>query len=313
MNLIYEIKGNVNPNKLTAFAFCRDEMFNFPAFLDHYRRIGVEQFIILDDHSTDGSREYICDQSDVVVLGSDFDFTSARHWRVAIPHRYLLDKWAVHTDLDEFMILPPGMSALEDLIVSLEGRNCQAVYANQIEFYPKTLDDMRQPASPKTFDRMLSQSPYFDARRTLRTRWFLNPKKIDRSATSRLFERHIRDANKHGLGNLMKTPLVKWSEHIKYRNGHQLENSFAIRHSRRLIITAHMKFNCDLIRRIEDAIASGVRAGQKYEEYTSLFAAMEARNDLSFLGPDSKRYQSTEQLYDAVIEGRVQSGKPDGG
>ena len=49
-------------------------MFFLAAFLDHYRRLGVDQFLILDDSSSDGTREFLSAQADCLVLSSDLGF-----------------------------------------------------------------------------------------------------------------------------------------------------------------------------------------------------------------------------------------------
>ena len=41
----------------TVCAIVHDEMFFLPAFLAHYRRLGADRFVILDDASTDGTAD----------------------------------------------------------------------------------------------------------------------------------------------------------------------------------------------------------------------------------------------------------------
>ena len=45
--------------RATAFAVVKDEIYNLRAFFDHHRRLGVDQFIVLDDRSGDGTREWL--------------------------------------------------------------------------------------------------------------------------------------------------------------------------------------------------------------------------------------------------------------
>ena len=61
---------------LTLCAIGRNEMYFLPTFLAHYRRLGVEQFAILDDRSTDGMTEYLLEQNDVVLYRSDHKYGS---------------------------------------------------------------------------------------------------------------------------------------------------------------------------------------------------------------------------------------------
>ena len=52
-----EIRANpmLGSYAATVCAIVHDEMFFLQAFLAHYRRLGADRFIILDDCSTDGT------------------------------------------------------------------------------------------------------------------------------------------------------------------------------------------------------------------------------------------------------------------
>ncbi len=50
------VHGTLRDARASAFAIVKDEMFYLPSFLDHHRRLGVDQFVILDDQSSDGTR-----------------------------------------------------------------------------------------------------------------------------------------------------------------------------------------------------------------------------------------------------------------
>src|SRR6056297_4203058 len=65
----------------------KNERFFLSAFLDHYRKIGVQQFIMVENGSDDGSLELLCAQPDVVVYqtsyryGQEIEQRSRRFWR----------------------------------------------------------------------------------------------------------------------------------------------------------------------------------------------------------------------------------------
>ena len=44
--------GDLIPDRISLYASMRNEMALIPAFLAHYRSLGYEQFIILDDGSS---------------------------------------------------------------------------------------------------------------------------------------------------------------------------------------------------------------------------------------------------------------------
>jgi hypothetical protein len=111
---------------LSLFGIVRNELYYLPAFLDHYRRLGVVRFVILDDQSDDGSREFLTAQPDVMLLGSArrygervfpdqvdtqlADVRMVHAWRTLMLKRYSLGRWALLVDADEFLRLPPGVS-----------------------------------------------------------------------------------------------------------------------------------------------------------------------------------------------------------
>ena len=48
---------------------CRNERLRLPAFLNHYRSLGVDEFLVIDNDSSDGSTEYLAAQADVGAAG----------------------------------------------------------------------------------------------------------------------------------------------------------------------------------------------------------------------------------------------------
>ncbi len=58
---------------MTLFAMLRNESYLLPHFLHHYRRLGVENFVFYDDHSTDGTLDLLDRQPSCSVLTSERD------------------------------------------------------------------------------------------------------------------------------------------------------------------------------------------------------------------------------------------------
>src|SRR5690606_21595096 len=90
-----------------------DEMYFLPEFFRYYRELGVERFVVLDDESSDGTAEFLAEQSDCMVIRSDVryfdDVDGARAvyaWRQGLMERFCRDQWAIFADADEFLALP---------------------------------------------------------------------------------------------------------------------------------------------------------------------------------------------------------------
>ena len=198
--------GEVRDVEISLYSIIRNELFFLQAFLDHYRSIGVQQFLILDDHSTDGSTEFLKAQNDCVVLSSTYQFgnrflsetgngnrktvRAGTLLKSAIPQKYLRGKYSIYADADEFLVLPPGVTDLRELIERLKKNNIVFVAASQVELYPENLSDLTKKVKPQTLDDILAISPFFDSGPIVRLVEGAQPKKCGPSASERLFRRY---------------------------------------------------------------------------------------------------------------------------
>lgn len=55
------------PFRFPLTGILHNEMHFLPAFLPHYRKLGVDRFFFIDDRSDDGTLEFLALQDDVVV------------------------------------------------------------------------------------------------------------------------------------------------------------------------------------------------------------------------------------------------------
>ena len=65
------------PGEIRAFAKCRNERLRLPAFLAHYRALGVDRFFVVDNDSSDGTTEYLAGQPDVRVFRTTNRFSES--------------------------------------------------------------------------------------------------------------------------------------------------------------------------------------------------------------------------------------------
>lgn len=91
---IKHISGPEQPDldREDVFVLClsRDEDELFHGFLDHYRNMGVRQFVFVDNGSVDKTREIISNQSDCSLFSTKLHFGK---YRVYIK-RYMIEKFA---------------------------------------------------------------------------------------------------------------------------------------------------------------------------------------------------------------------------
>jgi hypothetical protein len=320
--------GALRDARITLYAIVRDEMFFLPAFFDHYRRLGVEQFLVLDDGSTDGTRAFLESQTNCVVLSSELSFgdriavvgeagertgRAGQFLKEAIPRRFLMERYAVYVDADEFLILPSGVPGLSALVECLSERGIESVAASLVDFFPSSREGLDRKLEPRSFADLVDAYPCFDGLPLLSIAPGRQPRRANPTASRRLFLRFGIKEPPPALAFLpdalvarlpfqlphcpwMKTPLVRWSERVRLTDSHRV--SFPPPHDRVLAI-AHFKFTCDLARRAEAAMErrAHARGSRKYFQYHRLLRKLrEAGDGVDLAGPDTRYFRAPISL-----------------
>jgi len=322
----------VRNGPLTLFAVMRNEMYFLPAFLAHYRALGVDQFVIVDDASDDGTTEYLAAQPDccsgishirygerVTVSDAAPGGLSGRAGPIlkrVLPEHFLRGQYVLCADADEFLILPGRYPRLGDVTALMAERGWKTVSASLIDFYPASLAGLADEQAPATPQELFRRFGHFDAVPFMTVRPGHQPEKTGRTASERLFLmcgiRQIPPA----IGFLptaltsrlpfpapnaawFKTPIVLHDGQTFMDGAHEANvpppPGF-------ILAMAHFKFNGDTYRKIQSALRlrSHARKGQKYQHYEEMLRIMEQRG-LGFLGPPSEAYTGPAQLLAAGL------------
>lgn len=297
---------------LAVFAVIRDEMFFLPAFLAYHRRLGVRQFLLLDDASTDGSAAYIAAQHDCVLLRSPLTYAeSVRSVDIAgrslerracfffkqyIPELWLNNRFVLALDADEFLLLPPALRDADELLGALQRHRIHTVGAALVEFFPSRLSDLEREAMPEDLPDLLAAAPYYDHAPLTRFRWRGGLQGIRPSASTRMF----RNA---GLKQPYVTTPFKVPLYLHHNNWIVGSHRTRRHPDRRILLTlAHFKFTHDLYRRTEMAITLGSHSqgSRKYACYAELFE-QSRWHDAALTDSSSRRFSSAAQLMDAGL------------
>ncbi|MSU90415.1 tetratricopeptide repeat protein [Rhodobacteraceae bacterium 2CG4] len=131
---------------IVLFAPMRNERAFLPWFLKHYRGIGVERFVLVDNGSTDGSRDYAAAQPDVLLYGTDDNFFQAASGMRWINHMIALhgqDNWCLFVDMDEQLVFP-GMdgTGLRGLVTAMADRGDEVMPAFMLDTFPRRIGDL---------------------------------------------------------------------------------------------------------------------------------------------------------------------------
>lgn len=311
----------------TLFAVMRNEMYFLPAFLEHYRRLGVRQFVIVDDASDDGTTAYLAAQPDCcsgmthIRFGERVRITDPGHGGLSgrsgpilkrvVPEHELAGQYVLIVDADEFLLLPEACPTLDSLVALLDSRGWTSAAASLIDFYPETLTGLADETSPATPEELFSRFGHFDAVPFVTLSAGQRPRKTGTTASERLFRRcGLREVPPalsflpRGLAAVLpfRAPIAAWFKTpiIKYDGA----NFMVASHDGNLpppteilLAMAHFKFNGDTWRKIRSAIAlrSHARKGKKYENYEEMLQIMQQRG-IGFADACSQRYRAPEQL-----------------
>lgn len=207
---------SIAPDQVLAFATVRNEAQRLPFFLEHYRKIGVGHFLIVDNGSTDGGTAYLADQPDVSLWETAGSYRDARFgasWLGWLQARYGHGRWCLTVDADEILIYPHWPDCpLPELCRRLEVSGARAFGALMIDLFPLgRLGEACANPGRDPFDVLgwFDPGPY----RSRRCRPMQNLI-VQGGARERVFFEEHPD-----LGpTLNKLPLVKWDRRYAYAN-----------------------------------------------------------------------------------------------
>ena len=131
----------IGSSDILLFSTLRNECIRLPYFLDYYRELGVNHFLIVDNGSDDGSLEYLQKQEDVSVWRTESSYKRARFgvdWLNWLQRKYGHGHWCLVVDPDEFLVYPFCDSRpLRALTDWLDASSIKSFGAMLLDMYPK--------------------------------------------------------------------------------------------------------------------------------------------------------------------------------
>lgn len=204
----------IRRDDILLMSVVRNEKIRLPFFLEYYRKLGIDHFLFVDNHSDDGSFEFLRAQPDVSVWRTRTSYKRAGFgldWSNYLLRKYAHKHWVLTVDPDEFFIYPfcdtRPIRALTDW---LDGSAVRSFGTMLIDMYPQgPVEDepYREGQDPFEIAR------WFDAGNYMITK---NPEYknlwIQGGARARVF---FGD-NPSKAPALNKIPLVKWDRRYVY-------------------------------------------------------------------------------------------------
>ena len=151
------------PTDIVAVIVARNEALRLPDCLNHYRRLGVKRFAIIDNGSTDESQDFLLTQPDVDIFYIHSGYPQARsgcYWRVRLFDQYGFNRWYISVDADELLVYD-GMEKhdIYDLAANLTHRGAKSLFAPMIDMYA---DRPFYELSYRPGDSMIATCQFFD-------------------------------------------------------------------------------------------------------------------------------------------------------
>lgn len=204
----------IRPDDILVFCTQRNERVRLPYFLRYYREMGVNHFVFVDNDSTDGSLDYLADQSDVSVWHTEASYKRSRFgadWLNWLQRKYGHGHWTLVVDPDEFLVYPfCDTRPLRALTDWLDASSIKSFSAMLLDMYPKGRLDERPYEEGRN---PIDIACWFDSGNyTLKKNGRFGNLWIQGGPRSRVF---FRDQPAKAPA-LNKIPLVKWDRSYAY-------------------------------------------------------------------------------------------------
>ncbi len=159
------------PQLPTLVVTVKDDLPRIQLLLEHYRRLGISQFIVIDNNSSDGTREYAAKQPDVRVYLVEEAFATRKKeaWIEKVLALTGYDRWYIVVDSDELIDYVGSEShSLPDLILAESKDNKLCLQGYLVDMYSKNAlfgDDCNYREIPKVMSFFDKDSYYFKEKR----------------------------------------------------------------------------------------------------------------------------------------------------
>ncbi len=206
--------AQIASDAILAFSTVRNEIVRLPYFLDHYRKLGINHFLFVDNGSDDGTAAFLAEQPDVSLWTTPNSYRLSRFgmdWLGWLQWQYGDKHWCLTVDADELLIYPDYENRdLGALTSWLDDQGAASFGALMLDLYPK---GPLQSVAYTPGDNPTQTLCWFDAD-NYRSQWhpYYHNLWIQGGVRDRVFfaEEPAR------APTLNKTPLVKWSWRYAY-------------------------------------------------------------------------------------------------
>jgi len=214
LTAVQDRTGSIAPNDVLAFVTVRNEATRLPYFLEYYRKLGVAQFLFVDNDSDDGTTALLAAQSDVSLWTTTHSYKLSRFgmdWLTWLMFRHGHGHWCLTVDADELLVYPQiETTPLPALAKQLDTQGAAAMGAVMLDMYPQgPLSDRPYRAGQDPLEVL----QWFDAD-NITTKYQPNLRNllVRGGVRARMFFGDLPER----VPTLSKLPLVKWNRRYVY-------------------------------------------------------------------------------------------------
>lgn len=256
---------------VAVVACMRNEMFMLPHFLAHYRRLGVDSFLIADNGSDDGTLEYLAEQPDVALFAVDTDYNLSHYgvaWQQALMANLRPNRWSLVADADELLVWEKTPhTSLPELVAGPGFEGADAARVFMLDLYPEGPLAQADFTSGDPF----AEAGFSDREPFLQTSFGRGPYSNSPTWTSAVRHRLI-PGSRAELFVAQKLALLKYTPWLRLSAG--LHYVAGARLARRELFFGHFKYNAQFPAkaRAEVARRQHFNDAEEYRKYLGLLS-----------------------------------------
>lgn len=282
-------QSKLRSDDLPLVFLTRNDCKLLPAFISHYQRLGVTRFICVDDCSTDGSREWLLQQTDVDVWVSPLRYKDARRgraWREELFRLYGKSRWYINVDSDEFLVFHNFEErTLKSVIRGLEQAGVSRLPAPMLDLYPNSFEDA-------DVNLLSSRPPWLLATQFDTSGYAL-------TTTNRAISVKGGPRGREFASDLemIKYPLIYWDDLCRFGPSVHQPLPYQRNFVGLMGVLLHFKFFSDYKKAIEEIVSDGQHFNGS-AAYAKIAETISKSGELHLQSSVSETYTGSRQLLD---------------
>jgi glycosyltransferase involved in cell wall biosynthesis len=280
------------PRDVVVISVMRNGEAWLKSFLAHHRSMGIRNFVIMDNGSTDRTVEMLSKQPDVTLLRTyapyhAYENTMKRY----LATRFCRDRWCLCLDVDEQFDFPRSAEmSLSDLIGYLNHKGFNAVVTQMLDMFSD------RPVSDAKIDKdadLRTQYPFYDLSNIAKTPYRFGEVSNPAIMTHRGGIRKTVFGTNNGLSKISLflldgkiKPFVAWHHAL---NARLADIS---------CVLLHYPFVDTFYTKVADAVESGRYGYLTTDEYTSYWRGLQKLPGLCLKLEFARLLSSVDELVD---------------